>query len=372
MFVIFASYISNTVRMYLTKIDKYITKKFLGTFVFIFLLLMLISMVFDLSEKLSTFIERGAKWSEIFTVYYSNFIIYFGFQFVFMINFISVIWFTSKMAQNSEIIPIFGTGVSFTRFLRPYFFSATILVLLTLLMYNFVLPPSNKKRLEFEEQFYRSSFNPSSGKVPFENGQNVLYSRYSGEKNTVYKLTIEQWEGFNLKYIITAAEAKGDSLTNSWRLKNVKYRIFGSRDDQFQIFEALDTTLGFKLTDIIFREHIVEAMNFSELNQFIDSQKQKKSKYLPKYLLDKYNRFAAPFAIYILTFIGVLVSSKKSRSGTGGKLALGIMLCVAYIFAMKMATVAALNVGFDPFIATWIPNIIFLIISVFLYKHVTK
>lgn len=329
-------------------------------------------MVFDLSEKVSTFIEKGAEWSEIFAIYYSNFIIYFGFQFVFMINFISVIWFTSKMAQNSEIIPILGTGVSFKRFLRPYFLSASILVLLTLLMYNFVLPPSNKKRLQFEEQYYRASFNPSSGKVPFQNGQNVLYSRYSGERNMIYKLTIEQWEANDLKYILTAAEAFSDSITEEWTLINVKYREFGVRDDIFEIHDKIDTILPFKLKDIIFRENIVEAMNFSELNEFIDSQKQKKSKLVPKYLLDKYNRFAAPFAIYILTFIGVLVSSKRSRSGTGGKLALGIILCVAYIFAMKMATVAALNVGFDPFIATWIPNIIFLIISIFLYRNVTK
>lgn len=333
---------------------------------------MTISMVFDMSEKLSTFIEKKASWSDIFTIYYSNFIIYFGFQFVFMINFISVIWFTSKMAQNSEIIPILGTGTSFNRFLRPYFISATILVILTLVVYNFVLPPSNKKRLEFEEQFYRASFNPGSGKVQFENGQNVLFQRYTSERNTIYKLTIEQWDDYDMQYMITAAEAVGDSLTYDWKLKNVEYRQFGTRDDVFKIYPKLDTTLNFKLSDIIFRDNIVEAMNFSELNEFIDSQRQKKSKLVPKYLLDKYNRFAAPFAIYILTFIGVLVSSKKSRSGTGGKLALGIMLCVAYIFAMKMATVAALNVGFDPLIATWIPNIIFLLISILLYRNVTK
>jgi len=239
-------------------------------------------------------------------------------------------------------------------------------------MYNFVLPPSNKKRLEFEEQFYRASFNPSSGKIQLENGQNVLYSRYNGETRTMYKLTIQQWNDYDLKYVITASEAIGDSVTNNWKLSNVKYRIFGRRDDNLKLYNELDTNLTFKLSDIIFRENIVEAMNFAELNEFIDSEKQKKSKLVPKYLLDKYNRFAAPFAIYILTFIGVLVSSKRSRSGTGGKLALGIMLCVAYIFAMKMATVAALNVGFDPLVATWVPNIIFLIISLFLYRNVTK
>ena len=358
--------------MIITKIDKYIIKKFLGTFIFIFILLMMISMVFDLSDKLSSFIEKGASWFEIFTVYYSNFILFFGFQFIFMINFISVIWFTSKMAQNSEIIPILGSGVSFNRLLRPYFISASILVIITLIMYNFVLPPSNKMRLDFEERFYRNSFNPTSGKVQFENGQNVLYGKYSSKDNSVNNLVIEQWDGYDLVYRLKANQAQGDSLSKMWHLENMSIRYFGEKNDELVLVKVTDTILPFKITELIFRENIVEAMNYSELNKFIESEELKKSKLVPKYLLDKYNRIAAPFAIYILTFIGVLVSSRKSRSGTGGKLALGIMLCVLYIFAMKMTTVAALNVGFPPFIATWIPNIIFLIISLILYKNITK
>ena len=358
--------------MFITKIDKYIIKKFLGTFFFIFILLMSISMVFDLSEKLTEFIERGASWAEIFTVYYSNFIIYFGFQFIFMINFISVIWFTSKMAQNTEIIPILGTGVSFKRFLRPYFLSATVLVIITLIMYNFVLPPSNKLRLEFEERFYRHTFSSTSGKIPLKDGQNILYSQYSSTDNKIKKLTIEQWNGDKLDYILNASEAKGDSSTNNWFLYNYNIRYFGDKNDKYVIGNSVDTVLNFKLTDIIFRENIVEAMNFSELNEFIDQEKLKKSKLVPKYLLDKYNRTAAPFAIYILTFIGALVSSRKSRSGTGGKLALGIIICVIYIFAMKMTTVAALNVGFPPLAAVWLPNVIFLIIALFLYNNASK
>ncbi len=358
--------------MLLTKIDRYIIRKFLGTFVFIFILLMSISMVFDISEKLTDFIDRGASWFEILTVYYSNFIIYFGFQFIFMINFISVIWFTSKMAQNSEIIPILGTGASFNRFLRPYFISSTILVLLTLIMYNFVLPPSNKARLEFEERFYRNSFNPSSGKVQLNNEQNVLYNRYSSGENKIKKLTVEQWEGEKLIYILTAEEAVGDSIENIWHLKNYNVRYFGEKDDRFKVGSSTDTILEFKLTDIIFRENIIEAMNFSELNRFIENEKLKKSKKVPKYLLDKHNRIAAPFAIYILTLIGVVVSSRKTRGGMGANLALGIIICVIYIFAMKMTTVAALNVGFPPLAAVWLPNVIFLGIAILLYQKASK
>lgn len=358
--------------MRLTIIDKYIIKKFLGTFVFIFILLMSISMVFDLAEKLTSFIDRGAGWGEIFTIYYSNFIIYFGFQFIFMINFISVIWFTSKMAQNSEIIPILGTGISFKRLLRPYFIASTLLVITTLLVYNFILPPSNKARLEFEEKYYRNSFNPRSGKIQFNNGQNILYNKYSSAERKISDLTLEQWENDKLVYVLKAKESFGDSTSNKWLLKNYSIRIFGEKDDQYIIGEELDTTLSFKVTDIIFRDNIIEAMNFSELNNFIENEKLKKSKLVPKYLLDKYNRTAAPFAIYILTLIGVVVSSRRTRGGIGGNLALGIIICVVYIFAMKMTTVAALNIGFSPFAAVWLPNLAFLIIALVLYNKASK
>ena len=137
----------------LTKLDRYIIKKFLGTFVFILFLLMSISIVFDLSEKLNEFIANGAPWDEIIFVYYSNFFVQYGTQFSYLINFISVIWFTSKMAGNTEIVPILSAGVSFNRFLRPYFIASAILVIATILVYNFVLPQSNKARLEFEETF---------------------------------------------------------------------------------------------------------------------------------------------------------------------------------------------------------------------------
>ena len=358
--------------MLFTKLDKYIIKKFLGTFFFIFILLMSISMVFDVAEKVPEFLERDAPWSEIFLIYYSNFFIYYGFQFIFMLNFISVIWFTSKMAQNTEIVPILSSGASFNRFLRPYFFSASVLVLLTILMYNFVLPPSNRARLAFEEKYWRTHFVTSVGKKQINPGEMVSYGSYEIETQTIRNLEIETWKDDKLGSILKAYKATGDSTTNTWNIINYEVRVFGERDDQFYMGSTLDTNFNFNLTDIIYRDNVIEAMNFKELNEFIKKEQFRNSDRIPRYLIEKYNRFAAPFAIYILTLIGVSVSSKKSRGGLGINIAIGLGICVLYIFSMKMTTVAALNVGFSPLAAVWLPNIIFAVIAFWLYKVAPK
>jgi lipopolysaccharide export system permease protein len=347
-------------------------KKFLGTFFFIFILLMSISMVFDIAEKLPEFLEREASWFDIFTIYYSNFIIYYGFQFIYMINFISVIWFTSKMAQNTEIVPILSTGVSFNRFLRPYFLSASLLVLLTILMYNFVLPPSNKSRLAFEELYYRTTYSSLTGKLKVNPEEMVSYETYILGSQELRKLKVEKWHGDSLASELKAEVANGDSVTNMWHLSFYNVRVFGEFNDQFYSGSKIDTMLNFNLTDLIYRENVIDAMNFSELNEFIEEETRKNSDRIPKYLIEKYNRFAAPFAIFILTLIGVSVSSKKSRGGVGINIAIGLGLCVLYIFSMKMTTVAALNVGFPPFAAVWTPNIIFAVVGFWLYKVAPK
>jgi len=358
--------------MLFTKIDKYIIKKFLGTFFFIFILLMSISMVFDVADKIPEFLERDAPWSEIIFIYYSNFIIHYGFQFIYMLNFISVIWFTSKMAQNTEIVPILSSGTSFNRFLRPYFFSASVLVILTVLMYNFVLPPSNKARLDFEEKYWRTHFAHSGGKKQINPGVMVSYGSYNIESQTISNLAIETWKGEKLESILKAYKAIGDSTTRVWNISKYDIRVFGERDDKLYVGRNLDTSFNFNLTDLIYRDNVIEAMNFQELNAFIKKERLRNSDRIPHYLIEKYNRFAAPFAIYILTLIGVSVASKKSRGGLGINIAIGLSICVLYIFSMKMTTVAAINVGFPPLAAVWLPNIIFAIIAVWLYKIAPK
>lgn len=347
-------------------------KKFLGTFVFMLLLLMSIAIVFDLSEKLNELIDNGAPWSEIIGIYYVNFFIFFGVQFSYMLNFISVIWFTSKMANNTEIVPILGAGVGFTRFLRPYVFSSVILVVWSILMYNYVLPASNASRLQFEEKYYRAKTSKHNQHIQISPSEIVYYFSYDGVTHDIMNLSYEKWKGDSLEYTIFAAHAEGDSLSKKWQLMNYEIRHFGPFNDVVIRKAKVDTILAFGLSDLIFRSNVIEAMNGEELDAFIKSQEAKGSDSIPIYLIEKHKRWASPFAIIILTLIGVAVASKKSRGGLGLNLAIGLGICVLYIFSMQITTVAAINVGFTPVLAVWLPNIIFSVIALFLLKIAPK
>ncbi len=358
--------------MILTKLDRFIMKKFLGTFVFMLFLLMSISIVFDLSEKLNEFIENGAPWDEIIFVYYANFFIYFGTQFSYLLNFISVIWFTSKMAGNTEIVPILSSGISYKRFLRPYFFSATILVVATILTYNFVLPNSNRTRIAFEEQYYRDYDNKLNVRLQMSPSEILYFYHYSGENRIITDFALEKMEDNHLIYSLKARRATGDSLSNDWHFEEVALRRIGEFNDDMFYADKLDTTLNFSIADIVFRSSIIEAMDNEELDDFIKEQEKTGSEKIPVYLIEKHKRWASPFAIFILTLIGVSVSSKKSRGGVGVNIAIGLGICVLYIFSMQMTTVAAIKVGFTPVLAVWLPNIIFSFVAYFLYLKAPK
>jgi lipopolysaccharide export system permease protein len=356
----------------LTKIDWYIIRKFLGTFVFMLILLMCIAIIFDVSEKLNELLDNGAPLNEIVGIYYSNFFIYYGVQFSYMLNFISVIWFTSKMAGNTEIVPILGAGVGFNRLLRPYIISSCVLVLWAILMYNYVLPASNKARLQFEELYYRAKTSKSNEHIQISESEIVYYFNYHGVSHNITNLSYENWRGDSLNYTLTAGMAIGDSLSKNWKLTNYEIRRFGPRNDDVYKGTYVDTTLTFSISELVERTNIIEAMNNEELDAFIKSQQAKGSDNINTFLIEKHNRWASPFAIIILTVIGLSVSSKKSRGGLGVNLAIGLIICFMYIFSMKMTTVAAVNVGFTPALAVWLPNIIFAGVAVLLYRLAPK
>ncbi|HRP53799.1 MAG TPA: LptF/LptG family permease [Fluviicola sp.] len=369
----------------ITKIDKYIIRKFLSTFFFMLGIIMLLSMVFDISEKLGDFIDNQAPVSGIIFKYYVNFLLFYGNTFSSLIVFISVIWFTAKMAQDSEIIPILFSGRPFTRFIRPYIIASTLLMFISLILNHFILPRSNKVRLDFEESFYRDRLVVEDYHAEFPGHESVHYTSFLAETNNINDLVIEKFDDQNrLIHFLKARTARYNDTTKKWQLTDVFERrvhyidSISPEDDRVNSVEFLtekhqkDTLFQFKVEDIAVRDNVIGAMTYTELKEYIRKERLKGNPNLPSFEIELYQRTSYPFATYVLTMIGVSVSSRKKRGGIGINIAIGLMFVFLYIFSMKVTTVAALNVGFPPMLAVWIPNLIFAVFAVLLYRFAPK
>lgn len=362
----------------LKKYDKYVLKKFLTTFFFILGVIMLLSIVFDISEKLKDFIEKSAPLSEVIFVYYVNFIVFYGNTFSPLIVFITVIWFTSKMAQDSEIIPMLFSGKPFIRILRPYMVGATILAILSLLLNHFIVPLSNQSRLDFEETYYRDNLYINNFIASYPNNTIVYFDNYSTHEQIVSNLHIEKWsDNHELERYLQANQATYNDSTKKWTLANYFIRTINPDTskvipDIIQAGTKYDTILPIKKEEIGARDNVVEAMTYLKLKKYIASEKAKGNPNYVNYEIELYRRTSYPFATFILTLIGFAVSSQKKRGGIGMNIAIGLGFAFMYIFSMKVTTVAAINVGLPAFLAVWIPNLIFLLVGIVLYRIAPK
>lgn len=357
----------------LSILDKYIIRKFLSTFFFMLGIILLLAMVFDIAERLSEFLGHQAPLSEIIFGYYVNFWLYYGNTYSSMIIFISVIWFTAKMAQDTEIIPILNSGRPFNRFLRPYMIAATLLMLMSLIMNHFILPSSNKVLLDFEEKYYRDAHHVEDYHAEFPGHRIVYYTSYSGTDNLINDFVLEQWnEKKEIKYFIKARTAQNIPHTNKWILKDYFEKYYSDSTEKIIEGEKKTVHFDFTLEEMAARENVVSSLNYSELKKFIKREKSKGSEMIPIYELELYQRTSLPFATYILTIIGVSVASRKKRGGIGINIAIGLGIVFVYIFAMKVTAVAAVNVGFPTIIASWIPNLIFCGIAYLLYRNAIR
>lgn len=353
-------------------IDKYIIKKFLSTFFFMLGIVMLFSMVFDISSRLSEFIENKATFYDIIFRYYLNFIIYYGNTFSALIVFLSVIWFTAKMAQESEIIPLMFSGKPFIRIMYPYFIGATILVIISIINNHFILPRSNKVRLAFEEQYYRDRIFVENYHAQFPGNKTVYFSSYLSDENIVNDLRIEQWDKHQPTLFISAKSAINEIGTHKWTLHNYFIRKIGNPNDTIRTGVKLDTTFNFKVDEMAIRDNRVETMTYSELSNFIEIEKRKGNPTVPLFEIKLHERTSLPFASYVLTLMGVSVSSRKKRGGIGINIAIGLLFVFIYIFTMQVTSVAAEKVGFPPILAVWIPNILFGVLGLYMYKNAPK
>lgn len=339
--------------------------------------IMILAMVFDLAERVGDFIEKEAPIRAIIFDYYLNFLVYFGNLFSPLIVFVSVIWFTAKMAQNTEIIPMLNSGRPFRRILRPYMIGATILMLISLVLNHVVLPESNKVRLQFEENYYRNVRTVTDYFAEYPGKKVVYFDSYRSDKSRALGFVMENRdENDNLVSVLKANQVVNPDSTDVWRLNDYHIRYIGNPNDELvyppNSGEYLDTILPFKLSEMAQRGTVVQTMGFNEINDFIDLERQKGSPDIAFYEIELHQRTSFPFATYVLTLIGLSVSSRKTRGGIGANIAIGLFLAFLYIFAMKVTSVAAENVGFPAIIAVWIPNIIFAVLGLILYRYAPK
>lgn len=351
------------------KLDWYIIGKFLGTFFYSLLLIIVIVVIFDISEKIDDFLEKEAPLRAIIVDYYFNFIPYFVNLFSSLFTFIAVIFFTSKLAGDSEIIAILSSGVSFKRLLVPYFISAVILGIFSFVLINWIIPPANKERLAFEEKYIRVRYKYNDKNIHKQvlPGTFIYMESYNNLYNIGYKFSIEKFEEGQLKSKLISDYIQWDTTDNIWKITNYVVRDIVDSVEILSKGRKIDTVLNMYPEDFYRRNNAVEAMNFHELNKFIEDETRIGSDNVVLWKIEKNKRFAFPFSTIILTVIGVCLSSRKRRGGIGLNIGLGIFLAFSYIMFMQVSTVMATNANVSPIFAVWIPNLVFGLIGLGLY-----
>ncbi len=356
-------------------IDRYIIRKFLGTFFLTITLILAIAIVFDISEKIEDFITKGASAKEIIVDYYLNFLVFYGNLFCSMIVFIATIFFTSRMTSNTEIVAILTGGVSFKRMMWPYFVSATIVAGISLGLSHFVIPRTNISMLHFKHTYIDRKQNERFKNIhrQIEPGHIIYFENYNNERRTGYHFTYEVFEDQRLTSKLKADFIKLDTTKNAWRLDNyVIRRIADDGTESLRSGRTLDTTFSFKAEEIVPKLYSVEMMDTPTLLDFIEAEKLRGSENLAFYEIEKHKRTSWPVATYVLVLIGVSISSKKTRGGLGLNIAIGLGVCVVYIFFMQISTTLATVGNFSPALAVWFPNILFTFVAAYLYSIAPK
>ena len=357
------------------KLDVYIVKKFITTFFVALLLIIGIVIIFDISEKIDDFVSKEAPLKAIVFGYYVNFVPYFMNMFSPLFVFITVIFFTSKMAADTEIVAILSCGISFHRMMVPYIFSATLIAIFSLCLNLFIIPDANKTRLEFENQYIKQRFKGVGRNVHYQiaPGEYVFAESFSSWNSTAYRFTLEKIEDDRLVSKISAESAVYDTTTGAWRLK--KYFIREYNDDltdRVRSGKQIDTIIPLTVKDFYLTENTVETLNYRELNELIEIQQMRGDANVKFALIEKNTRFALPFSAFILTIMGVALSSKKRRGGIGWNIGIGIALAFTYILFLRFSQMFVHTGALPPAIALWLPNVVFAIIAVFLYRIAPK
>ena len=354
-----------------SRLDRYIIGKFLGTYFFSILLIISIAVVFDVNENIDKFLTRNATMKEIIFDYYLNFVPYYSNLFSQLFVFISVIFFTTKLAENSEIIAMMSTGVTFRRLMRPYMISAAILCILTYLLGAYVIPKGNVKRVKFENTYKRKNVPTYTSNVQLEVDTGVIayIGRYENNVKTGYDFTLDKFENKKIVSHLQALSLQYDSLAEE---QSYQIRDFQGRREVITSGFRKDTIIKIEPQDFLITRGQQETLTMPELKTYIERQKARGFANIKEFEVEYWKRGASAFATFILTIIGVSISARKRKNGMGIALGIGLALILAYIMFQTVSSTFAINANMHPGLAAWLPNIVFAFIAYYFYRKAPR
>ena len=359
---------------WLKRLDWYIIKKFIGTYIYAIILIISISIVFDVNENLHKFTQYNAPLDAIVFDYYANFVPYFANLFSPLFVFIAVIFFTSKLAGNSEIISMLAAGVSFKRLMRPYMISCVLISAVTYYLGAYVIPHGTIVRQNFETQYKNKKKNTAADNVQLQVGDGVTayIQHYDNRMKRGYGFCLYKFEDKKMVSRLTSTEIQYDTISDSkfhWRLSNWKERKFHGLTEEISRGATMDTVVLMEPTDLVYSKGQQETFTSPQLLDYISKQQTRGSGNVVQYEVEYHKRIASSFASFILTTIGVSLSSRKRKGGMGMYLGIGLALSFAYIMLQTVSSTFALKGGFPPPLAAWTPNIIFSVVAYLCYRQ---
>lgn len=356
-------------------IDRYIMKKFILTFFLALVLIIGIVIIFDISEKIDDFVSNSAPLKAIVFNYYVNFIPYFMNMFSPLFVFITVIFFTSRMASNTEIVAILSGGISYGRMMVPFLTSALLIATLSLSLNLWVIPRANADRLKFEAKYikHHNVYKRNDIHYQIAPGEFVYVQSFSEWNKTAYRFTLETIDGGRMMSKLSAESATWDSTNGAWKLRNYFLRDFKSgMGDVVKAGPQMDTVIPLTIVDFYRNEKTVQSLPAQALNELIATQKMRGDSSVIHAQIEKHTRLAMPFSAIILTIMGVSLSSRKKRGGTGWNIGVGIALAFSYILFQRFAQMFVMTGSMSPALAMWLPNFLYAIIAAILVKLAPK
>ena len=362
---------------YVSILDRYIIWKFIGTYIFAILLIISIAIVFDFNENLSKFTQYHAPWRAIVFDYYANFIPYYSNLFSPLFVFIAVIFFTSKLAGNSEIIAMLAAGMSFKRLLRPYMISCVFISAVTYYLGAYVIPHGTIIRQNFETLYRNSKKNTSAENVQMQVGPGVIayIQHYDNHMKRGYGFGLYKFEDKKLVSHMTATEIQYDTISDAkfhWKAINWKVRKLQGLRETVTAGASMDTLVMMEPTDLVYSKGQQETFTSPQLRDYISKQQARGSQNVVQYEVEYHKRIAMSFASFILTIIGASLSSRKRKGGMGLYLGIGLGLSFGYIMLQTVSSTFAINADAPPMLAAWIPNLIFAVVAYFCYRQAPR